>query len=170
METKILAYLGVEAVVAAAAAAGPRFFGGVFLDISGDGGRVVGEIWRKQHVFLLMNQNKHHDSVFFFRLCVGASRSVGSDAFECRFFCRHPSPASSLPARTFTMPSGQSGRTLWNVPTLSNRFQVLWATGQPPHQHPILRVLCDRTQQSKHPPFSSKEERGQRATKWIPVF
>lgn len=43
------------------------------------------------------------------------------------------------------VPSGQSGRTLWNVPKLSNRFQVLQATRQPPHYHPTLRVLCDKT-------------------------
>lgn len=139
---------------------------------AGMAGELSREIWRKQHVFLLMIQNKHGDSVFSV-YASGASRSVRSDAFECFHlvaFLSASEPTSSLPARTFTMPSGQSGRTLWNVPTLSNRFQVLWATGQPPHQHPILRVLCDRTQQSKHPPFSSKEERGQRATKWIPVF
>lgn len=49
------------------------------------------------------------------------------------------------------MPSGQSGRTLWNVPKLSNRFQVLQATRQPPHYHPTLRVLCDKTSTVRAP-------------------
>lgn len=46
--------------------------------------------------------------------------------------------AKTLSVRTFTMPSGQSGRTLWNVPKLSNRFQVLRATSQPP----TITTLC----------------------------
>lgn len=46
--------------------------------------------------------------------------------------------APTLSARTFTMPSGQSGRTLWNVPKPSNRFQVLRATSQPP----TITTLC----------------------------
>lgn len=72
--------------------------------------------------------------------------------------------------RTFTMPSGQSGRTLWNVPKLSNRFQVLQATGQPPAISPLC-VLCDKSPCStvKAPPFLLKE-RGQRNAKWIPTI
>lgn len=59
------------------------------------------------------------------------------------------------------MPSGQSGRTLWNVPKPSNRFQVLRATGQPPTITPLC-VSCAiglPVQQSKHRHFSSKRER-----------
>lgn len=68
------------------------------------------------------------------------------------------------------MPSGQSGRTLWNVPKLSNRFQVLRATGQPPAITPLCVscVIGLPAQHSKHRHFSSKGEEG-RATKWIPV-
>lgn len=67
----------------------------------------------------------------------------------------------SLSVRTFTMPSGQSGRTLWNVPKLSNRFQVLRATGQPPTITPLCVscVIGLPAQQSKHRHFSSTRER-----------
>lgn len=69
------------------------------------------------------------------------------------------------------MPSGQSGRTLWNVPKLSNRFQVLRATGQPPTITPLCVscVIGLPAQQSKHRHFSSKRERAE-LTKWMPVF
>lgn len=79
--------------------------------------------------------------------------------------------APTLSARTFTMPSGQSGRTLWNVPKLSNRFQVLRATGQPPTITPLCVscVIGLPAQQSKHRHFSSKRERAE-LTKWMPVF
>lgn len=61
------------------------------------------------------------------------------------------------------MPSGQSGRTLWNVPKLSNRFQVLRATGQPPAITPLCVscVIGLPAQQSKHRHFSSKRERAE---------
>lgn len=67
----------------------------------------------------------------------------------------------SLSVRTFTMPSGQSGRTLWNVPKLSNRFQVLRATGQPPTITPfcVSCVIGLPAQQPKHRHFSSTRER-----------
>ncbi len=71
--------------------------------------------------------------------------------------------APTLSARTFTMPSGQSGRTLWNVPKLSNRFQVLRATGQPPTITPLCVscVIGLPAQQSKCRHFSSKRERAE---------
>lgn len=61
------------------------------------------------------------------------------------------------------MPSGQSGRTLWNVPKLSNRFQVLRATGQPPTITPLCVscVIGLPARQSKHHHFSSKRERAE---------
>lgn len=61
------------------------------------------------------------------------------------------------------MPSGQSGRTLWNVPKLSNRFQVLRAIGQPPTITPLCVscVIGLPAQQSKHRHFSSKRERAE---------
>lgn len=61
------------------------------------------------------------------------------------------------------MPSGQSGRTLWNVPKLSNRFQVLRATGQPPAITPLCVscVIGLPAQQSKHHHFSSERERAE---------
>lgn len=59
------------------------------------------------------------------------------------------------------MPSGQSGRTLWNVPKLSNRFQVLRATGQPPTITPLC-VSCVIGLNSQSTAISPLKERGQR--------
>lgn len=82
----------------------------------------------------------------------------------------HLASCLSLSLRSVTMPFGQSGRTLWNVPKLSNRFQVLRATSQAPTTTPLC-VWCDRTLCStvKAPPFLLWKTKG-RETKWVPPF
>lgn len=109
----------------------------------------MGICW-KQHVFFLMitpptpskKRKKNHRRYIFFLYI----HSTVLDRTCCRVSVSRLFVAWALSVRTFTMPSGQHGRTLWNVPKLSNRFQVLRATGQPPTITPLC-VLCDRTQQ-----------------------
>lgn len=84
----------------------------------------------------LSNDKQHHHL-----LCTHMPRSSISDSSfsvsPCWLFVSFW-VAKTLSVRTFTMPFGQSGRTLWNVPKLSNRFQVLRATSQPP----TITILC----------------------------
>lgn len=65
------------------------------------------------------------------------------------------------------MPRGQSGRTPWNVPKLSNRFQVLRATSQPPHRFPTIPSSCvssvARFSAAISPPTKNE---GKRAVRW----
>lgn len=90
------------------------------------------------------------------------SRSFISDSsFSVSLYWLFVGVALTLFMRTFTMPSGQSGRTLWNVPKLSNRFQVLRATGQPPTITPLC-VSCVIGLNSQSTAISPLKERGQR--------
>lgn len=106
----------------------------------------------------LPNDNTNNTAIIYTQMSQDSSFSVS----PCWLFVG-VWVAPTLSVRTFTMPSGQSGRTLWNVPKLSNRFQVLRATGQPPTITPLCVscVIGLPAQQSKLRHFSSKRERAE---------